>query len=697
MGVGKTITYQAVTAVRRLARISQLHAAAHPEMHRARGESRGCALRGRPFGIQCACETDGLTARFLQKFPEGATLIVALSSVAPQAVKDAAAYFSSVVTIHLPSDDPSKPGSTETSEFIEIVDFKNRASGKRAEVAAARASCAYTMKTGLPTKTRVGQQYAEWETEGLELLKTGGVNLTMTPPSVDATKLVLVVGQQRVSIDKSWRKLWTEMVKLPIRNGKQAKVVVGGAYFFGLIVWDEAHQVRGLKTTTANVLWEILERQSRPPMVVLATGSPITSGFKDLALMLSMIRNRPGKRQALSIQADLADLDTKTAGGGEENGALGKDVIAECARFLGRDIIKRDPSSLFFGHPIMDRKAVVTERVECPIDPQFRDTMDRLVAKVGTAVVQKLQAARAVDGDGGDGDDDAAPHRSKSKQKTTARADGDMAIISKSREVRQLDLATHLPGLLRVWETTQIETRWTDIVGVIGSGKGLLMPPTYLDETRVPPGIWNSLNDILVECSRTASLLDICTKAFHDGQVYPDDAECGPGFGGPKNVVVFTKWPVLAYLVQLWFETKRDARFRTALVHSGVPGEERQKIIDWFREFNEPRAGAVGEYEPKRHTKVFITTYAVSSTGLDALKVANYCVHFGVIKNVNEERQATGRVDRQGQPLESFVYYLQSMAEPLDQLTAWMRDKRSALFGEGGLLEEVVRLFQPQC
>ncbi|KZL80042.1 dna repair helicase, partial [Colletotrichum incanum] len=271
-----------------------------------------------------------------------------------------------------------------------------------------------------------------------------------------------------------------------------------------------------------------------------------------------MIRNRPGQRQALAMQADLANLDTKTAslqkGAGElvvagENRSLGKDVIAECARFLGRDIIKRGPISLFFGHPIMEKKEVVTERVECPIDPEFRDAMDSLVAKVGSAVVQKLQAARAAEGDGGG--DDAAPRRSKGKQKTTSRADGDMAIISKSQKVRQLDLATHLPGLLRVQETTQIETCWTDVVGVIGYGKGLPIPPTYLDKARVPPGIWNSLDDILADCSRTASLLNICTKTFDDRQVYPDDAECGPGFGGPKNVVIFTKWPVLAYLVQL--------------------------------------------------------------------------------------------------------------------------------------------------
>ncbi|GKT52011.1 uncharacterized protein ColSpa_12192 [Colletotrichum spaethianum] len=595
-----------------------------------------------------------------------------------------------------------RPDHTETFDFIKVVDWRIVASAKHVEVAAARAVCEYPAAADLPTKTRISQTYVEWEENGSKLLQNAKVHPTMTAPAVDATQLVLVVGQQRVSVDKSWRRLWTEVIELPIRNGRQARVLAGGTYFFGLIVWDEAHQVRGLNTTTAKVLWEMLSRQTRSPMVVLATGSPITSGFKDLALMLSMIRNQPGQRQALAIRADLATLDTKTAslqkGAGElivagENRSLGKDVIAECARLLGRDIFKRGPTSLFFGHPIMEKKEVVTERVECPIDPEFRDAMDSLVAKVGSAVVQKLQAARAADGGG----DDAAPRRSKGKQKTTSRADGDMAIISKSQEVRQLDLATHLPGLLRTWKTTQIETRWTDIVDAIGYGKGLPVPPTYLDKARVPPGIWNSLNDVLADCSRTANLLDICTKAFNDCQIYPDDVECGPGFGGPKNVVIFTKWPVLVYLVQLWFETRGDDRFQTALVHSGVPGEERQKIIDWFREFNEPRAGASGKYDLKRLTKVFITTYAVSGTGLDALKVANYCVHFGVMKNVNEERQATGRIDRQGQLLTSFVYYLQSMAEPLDRLTAGMRDMRSALYGEWGLLEEVVRLFQPQC
>ncbi|EFQ26887.1 uncharacterized protein GLRG_02058 [Colletotrichum graminicola M1.001] len=79
-----------------------------------------------------------------------------------------------------------------------------------------------------------------------------------------------------------------------------------------------------------------------------------------------------------------------------------------------------------------------------------------------------------------------------------------------------------------------------------------------------------------------------------------------------------------------------------------------------------------GEYEPKRRTKVFITTYAVGGTGLDALKVANYCVftlafprtteldrikaapylmRYGVQCNANGTKQATERLDVKGEGL----------------------------------------------
>ncbi|KAK1452537.1 hypothetical protein CMEL01_16748 [Colletotrichum melonis] len=77
------------------------------------------------------------------------------------------------------------------------------------------------------------------------------------------------------------------------------------------------------------------------------------------------------------------------------------------------------------------------------------------------------------------------------------------------------------------------------------------------------------------------------------------------------------------------------------------------------------------------HPKVHITTYALCGTGLGTVKVANYCVHYGISKDINEVAQATVR----------------STEQPLDQLMARTRDAHNGLFGEDGFLGEIVALF----
>ncbi|KAI8235985.1 hypothetical protein K4K55_004023 [Colletotrichum sp. SAR 10_96] len=117
MGVGKTITYQGFIAVRRLSFISLDHYMAHPEAHN--NDSEKCALRGMPFGIQCACEKGGLTARLLQKSPRGATLVVSPSSVVGQTLKEAKAYFEPIVDLEIRSHDGNVVYD-ETFNFIRV-------------------------------------------------------------------------------------------------------------------------------------------------------------------------------------------------------------------------------------------------------------------------------------------------------------------------------------------------------------------------------------------------------------------------------------------------------------------------------------------------------------------------------------------------------------------------------------------------
>ncbi|EFQ36167.1 uncharacterized protein GLRG_11331 [Colletotrichum graminicola M1.001] len=57
----------------------------------------------------------------------------------------------------------------------------------------------------------------------------------------------------------------------------------------------------------------------------------------------------------------------------------------------------------------------------------------------------------------------------------------------------------------------------------------------------------------------------------------------------------------------------------------------------------------------KIKTKILISTYNLASTGLDDLKVANYLVYYSVNKHATKVSQASGRINRQGQPLTCFI------------------------------------------
>lgn len=168
MGVGKTITYQGVVAVWRLAFLSQEYIKANSKVHN--NGSGLCALHGKPFGIQCACESEGPTAKFLKKFPRGATLVIAPSSVTSQAVSDANAYFEPTLTI-----------LGHTFDFIRIVDWRYIGNSSDAKVDAVQSVCQPTVQSDLPAKTRTSKSYKDSEVEGTNLLQSAGARLRLVP------------------------------------------------------------------------------------------------------------------------------------------------------------------------------------------------------------------------------------------------------------------------------------------------------------------------------------------------------------------------------------------------------------------------------------------------------------------------------------------------------------------------------------
>ncbi|KAF6796954.1 phosphoglycerate mutase [Colletotrichum sojae] len=249
---------------------------------------------------------------------------------------------------------------------------------------------------GNGTNAKTTKSYKYWEVEGVNLLQSAGARVRLAPQaSGESDGRGLVVANSRSVVTNS------------------------GA----------------IDTSMAKILREILGRQTRPPITVAAAGSPITNGLTDMTLVLSLLRNQMNGPRSVR----------------QELGATSPDFIEfakiACVKVFGC-ILRRPSSSTSRGHHIMDKKPVVTMNLECQIDDQFREPMDHLIATVGNTVVKRLQDARAVDSDGPSGS-------VKVKENTTSRMDSDIHIITKSKEIRQLELATHMSGFLQAWENTQ--------------------------------------------------------------------------------------------------------------------------------------------------------------------------------------------------------------------------------------------------
>ncbi|KAK6218041.1 hypothetical protein QIS74_02496 [Colletotrichum tabaci] len=661
MGVGKTVLYLAIIAVRRLVLLSRKHAKQFPHLHAS--EDGRCAMTGRPFGMQCACEKDGLSEAIAGLSSVGANMLMVPAALVPQAVRCGDAFLEARVSFQLPT------GETESAPFLRTVDWaKSRPGDAAIESIRSRFVFVPDAADDLPAATATRVPYSE--DAGQQLLKKAGTSVRLgarrEPLQIPST-IILTIGRQRVSLDKSWRNRWSDQVALRVAE-KEARAVIQylATYYFGLIVWDEAHQVRDTDSKLASVLFEITRRQQRRPLTVAATGSPFVTSLADGTLMLAWTKGLHRKREVDGLRAQLRAA----------NSALSSKPFEEAkplAAPLMRGVMRRTADSTCLGHPIMIRQTVTEETIDCPVDAVFAPAVAALTTAVGRKYSKKLEALIA------------AKTSAVDIQSVTSATKMDM-----DEDLRTLDLIINVPGLHQATldataAGNPIKTTVASFVSAIKSdkaksGKGDV-PRAYLKDGAVPDAIMTQLDTMLADCSRFRALRDVCYKAYKDTQAYPEDGEAWSGFAGPKNVLILTTWPFVAFMLQLWVERNLDpGRFQSGLLHSGMKESERLDVTDWFGVF------ADDDGEPKAKTKILITTYKLGGTGLDTLKVANHLVHYGVHKNINDVSQGSGRIDRQGQQLHSTIYFLRSQEQPHDQLATTVADSRTGLFGAHGLV-----------
>ncbi|KAK6220937.1 hypothetical protein QIS74_04983 [Colletotrichum tabaci] len=687
MGVGKTLLYEAVIAVRRLAVLSAAHLAAFPERHRS--DRDRCGLSGRPFGIACACEMDSLTAAIADTVGAGTALLLAPANLQDEAFRKAQNYLLARVTF--PGLGPL--GAPWVQPFVRPVVFN--AEKPDAELLSVARAELVDLEQGKPLRAKTAFTQLRTGDDATQMLADSDTTYKLGPPQSAATppsSIAAILSRETYTNPKSWFNRHTTVIRLRISSSANTVMVrVPGTFYFGLVVWDECHKVRQVGTQFFKRLRHSFARQSQRPMLVGATGSPVTSTLGDLTLSLSLLRGTTDDHAAKALRKELQALD----------GELQVPATREAAIIKGgsllRGIQRRTSNSTFFGHPITSKGRCETETLDCPVDPLYADAIARRGRSAGRSMLKALgydevQSSQATPPNGGE---------SKTNKLLSQILD-----LSTDTDIRKVELALHFPGLTKAWAALDAQQAKSPLpeppsipttVDELGpflkkAAPGTNgMPATYAHKASVPPEIRQHLDDILSHSSRLNRLRTICHTASKDRQVYPADGRSWHEFAGPKNVLVFCRWPLLAFLVQLWFETRMSQdRVCSALLHSGLSRDEREKLFKWFRTFHSDAGG--NAKAPKTVTKVLVSTYALAGTGMDELKVANYCVHFGPVRDNNDQVQASGRVDRSGQPLVSHVYCLQSSEQPLDQLTVGIRDNRNSLFGSNGLLAVIMSL-----
>ncbi|KAK1989823.1 hypothetical protein LX36DRAFT_465476 [Colletotrichum falcatum] len=113
-------------------------------------------------------------------------------------------------------------------------------------------------KHPLQKKTRSARVYNE--ANSLKMLGETGVEYSLVPDQELGTapsSTVLVVSTQKFSLNSGWWSAWQSHFGLKISGGKEAQLTLGGQFCFGVVIWDESHEIRRLNTNFARVLFNL--------------------------------------------------------------------------------------------------------------------------------------------------------------------------------------------------------------------------------------------------------------------------------------------------------------------------------------------------------------------------------------------------------------------------------------------------------
>ncbi|KAK1454412.1 hypothetical protein CMEL01_16733 [Colletotrichum melonis] len=745
MGTGKTLTYLAVLAVRRLIGLLEWSTKHHEVDHD--GTAAGiCGTERRFYGIPCLCDETSLTYRIARRFPPGCALLILPKLLQGKILDQSGAYFEKRLPVpsleglaagrtvrflrlaahkgKLPKAmwavKPHADGQVQTATR-KLVSKKRKAmtdrlgnmnrAAEQALKARLKADCERETKLGDDTVQHGSPGYddvvrdahmwpvrRERDDGAFEDAEAGADVLCMTREAISRVETFFYRHYHEVTarIAGLTAKVFTIKVVLPT--------------FIGTLIWDESHNANSTNSNIAKVLQHVTEGQSTPPFQLYVTGTPAQSRLTQMVLMMKGLSYRPPGRngedgnfgsydvgpQALA-ELDKRNRDIQKIHEGPAAGSRDEQTLqmerARDEKALRKDafdllqgyILNRRAGSFFFDSPVVAPIARDDQRMECKTAPHLRGAMDDLVASTKTAMEREQQ----------------------DKAERAMRPIN----LSSNSHMMKLDFASHFPGMALAWQreragaagAASIDIAWSSVSGSGGIDSDWTdaerdtedrKPRRFLEIAE--EGAFEAyLEAFLRDSDRGDHLIRIVKKAAADRDQFPyDPRESWSLYDGPKNVLVLCRRPTVAWATKLFLERHAPANVTSGLYHSTLSQASRGELRDWFRSFKIGETWVGGREEENRSkprktdTRVLVSTYQLLGEAIDDLKAANYLVHMSLPYCAGQEDQGSARVCRAGQRLPVHVYHLSSPAEVADQLARRMRYLNDQVSGNGCCLDE---------
>lgn len=716
MGQGKSRIAMAIIAVRRLCFALLEHAeGAGTENCHITASSACSPVRQRGM-ITCPCAETSFSRRICQSTDNSASLFVVPASVLTETYEKCMGFFLSNIKATFGEADAKLPGISIYKWRDQRQDITTAVKGELGWDKKPVGSVPSKHYRAPNSKKKLDKQ------EIAECLRAVGgcaPKVLLRPANIGgspASSMLAIVSRQSMQWEAHWESNARGHIQLTCTSKKQTNIPVSAIFYSGLVVVDAVHQYATWNSKQAQALLRMVGLQEKQPQFLMLTGTPVSKSLEDVMLISALLTGKHTTGDLRKITAELSSANRelkkasspaavedgvpdKTSADEKSRGHKDK-ALAKVKKKLDRFVpgyIHRADDSTFLGVNIMPQRLSTNETIECPIDARFQASMTAFTRTAAAGILKDYKDM-------------------EDKPRTES---GLEAWALKYNGLRNLALSIQMPGYLESMKKRSIDTLVEGFAACLRKSENGADKPSPADAAygeHLPDDMAPVISDILLDNARLRELKAIFEKAYIDKQSYPNNEDY-VAYCGPKNVVVLTDLPIMALWLKVWAETYLDKdRYQSTLIHSGQSVEQRNARMDWFGDFYEggddaskeehhrggrkgvkrgakrgAKGGAVDNPRVvRKHTKVLFTTYHLCGTGLDKLKAANYLVQFSVIKNTTMLRQCAGRINRRGQPLESYVFRFQTSDHPLEKLTIGARDQRTRMW-EGGFLREMRR------